>query len=467
MYFETNQVNNILICNQCEGRLDIPKILPCGKTICSFCAPLNLLSSIDNKFDCLVCKNKHEVPKDGLPNNEALLKMLSVKRIRVSRGKAFDLLEKSLDDIQKKYDYIKRGIENSTDFVNEYCMDLRSDVQLKTEEAIQQINDISIKIIEEINAYEKELIEYNKSNFESLDKFNNIVEELKLFHSVNAEFLKQHTIDDEQVNKLNLEATNLIEKTELEIKILKIAIFNEKFFKFEKNKKILNKSIFGETKIEAMGSFLTIDQMKILLTLCEFPVDHKLNLIYRASQDGFAASSFHSKCNDQPNTLILIKSINGNVFGGYTEQSWSGKGYKSDPNSFVFSLINTKNKPLKIKLSNNFSIYCCQNYGPVFGGNFRSMNSRQIAQYNYVYSEYAGRGKNKIKNNEYNESIEVRSDEELDFMITDQSNTNATSCSNLGLSYIHPNFKYGSDEAKSFLAGSHNFIVSEIEVYTK
>jgi len=29
-------------------------------------------------------------------------------------------------------------------------MDLRSDVQLKTEEAIQQINDVSIKIIEEI-----------------------------------------------------------------------------------------------------------------------------------------------------------------------------------------------------------------------------------------------------------------------------------------------------------------------------
>jgi len=52
--------------------------------------------------------NKYEVPKDGLPNNEALLKMLSVKLIRVLRGKACDLLEKSLNDIQKKYNYIKR-----------------------------------------------------------------------------------------------------------------------------------------------------------------------------------------------------------------------------------------------------------------------------------------------------------------------------------------------------------------------
>ena len=52
-------------------------------------------------------------------------------------------------------------------------------------------------------------------------------------------------------------------------------------------------------------------------------------------------------------------------------------------------------------------------------------------------------------------------------MIADQSNINATSSSNLGLSYIHPNFNYRSDEVKSFLAGSHKFKVSEIEVYKK
>ena len=114
MFFETNQVNDALLCDQCKGRLDIPKILPCGKTICSFCAPLNLLSNtFDNKFDCLVCKNKHEVPKDGLPNNEALVKILSAEIIQVSRGKAFDALKKSLDVIQNKRGLIKLGIENS------------------------------------------------------------------------------------------------------------------------------------------------------------------------------------------------------------------------------------------------------------------------------------------------------------------------------------------------------------------
>jgi len=36
--------------------------------------------------------------------------------------------------------------------------------------------------------------------------------------------------------------------------------------------------------------------MKDLMTLCEFPVDQEWNLIYRASQDGFEASNFDSKC---------------------------------------------------------------------------------------------------------------------------------------------------------------------------
>jgi len=37
MFYDSNKVNNILLCKQCEGRLDIPKNLPCGEAICSIC----------------------------------------------------------------------------------------------------------------------------------------------------------------------------------------------------------------------------------------------------------------------------------------------------------------------------------------------------------------------------------------------------------------------------------------------
>ena len=37
MYYNKNEVINILNCKNCLERLDEPKILPCGETICSFC----------------------------------------------------------------------------------------------------------------------------------------------------------------------------------------------------------------------------------------------------------------------------------------------------------------------------------------------------------------------------------------------------------------------------------------------
>ena len=41
------------------------------------------------------------------------------------------------------------------------------------------------------------------------------------------------------------------------------------------------------------------------------------------------------------------------------------------------------------------------------------------------------------------------------------------SFSNLGWTYKHPQYAYGTNEAKSFLAGSHKFQLDEIEVYQK
>ena len=87
------------------------------------------------------------MPKYGLPDNKVVLKMLTVKPIKVYRGKTVDSLEKSTIEILKKHRLIKNNMENSEDIVKEYCIDLRSDVQLKTEEAIQQINEISSKIM--------------------------------------------------------------------------------------------------------------------------------------------------------------------------------------------------------------------------------------------------------------------------------------------------------------------------------
>ena len=54
-----------------------------------------------------------------------------------------------------------------------------------------------------------------------------------------------------------------------------------------------------------------------------------------------------------------------------------------------------------------------------------------------------------------------------DFQISDSSNNNKNSFSNLGHSYKFDKITHGSNEAKIFLAGSNNFQVTEIEVFQK
>jgi hypothetical protein len=430
MFYETNEINDILLCQQCQGRLEGPKILPCGETICSFC-----VSSIQtnlNVFNCLVCKQQHEMPKNELPDNIIALKLLSAKQTKIFRGEAYNILEKSLVEILKNYRLIKNNIENSNDIVKEHCIDLRSDVQLKTENVIQQINDLSSEIIEEIDEYEKKLIKFNTTNSKSLGEFNKIASELELFHTLNAKYLKQHTFDDQIVIKSNKKAAILIKKAELEIKNLNDIIFDGKLFVFEKNADKLNKSILGVAKVikTRIDSIILLErnQIKDLITLCDFQAGKKWNLIYRASQDGFKAFNFHSKCDNKLNTFVIIKSELGNVFGGYTEQNWTpSDSFKTDKNFFVFSLINKHNKPLKLRSSDaTKGISCRSNFGPSFG---------------------------------YGPA----------FRISDSSNENTESLSNLGITtniFKHPYYADNLLEAQSFLAGTKNFKVLDIEAYT-
>ena len=92
----------------------------------------------------------------------------------------------------------------------------------------------------------------------------------------------------------------------------------------------------------------------------------KLDLIYKASTDSDTAESFHYHCNSAKKSIVLIETLNGRRFGGYTSQSWEGDGVeKKDPNAFVFSL--DKMETYKV-IPNKEAIGCYQDYGPVFLG---------------------------------------------------------------------------------------------------
>jgi hypothetical protein len=52
--------------------------------------------------------------------------------------------------------------------------------------------------------------------------------------------------------------------------------------------------------------------------------EKKMKLCYRASVNGWAASTFHSFCDSKGPTVVLVRS-GLYVFGGYAAERWGGK----------------------------------------------------------------------------------------------------------------------------------------------
>jgi hypothetical protein len=96
-------------------------------------------------------------------------------------------------------------------------------------------------------------------------------------------------------------------------------------------------------------------------------------LLYRGSRDGFTGSNFHGKCDGRSNTLTVIETTKGFIFGGFTPVAWdSSSSQKSDSTrkTFLFTVKNprgSEERKFVMKSSEN-AIYCPNSYGPTFGG---------------------------------------------------------------------------------------------------
>ncbi|XP_022808130.1 BTB/POZ domain-containing protein KCTD18-like [Stylophora pistillata] len=147
-------------------------------------------------------------------------------------------------------------------------------------------------------------------------------------------------------------------------------------------------------------------------------------LLYRTSRDGWASFNFHSCCDNKGPTVTVIKS-GDYIFGGYSEHPWKSYGsgsFKRALTSFLFSLVNPGGlPPTKISLipgKELNSIYCHSNYGPTFGGNY-------------------------------------------DLYVANAPNS-CNCCTDLGDTYQCP----AGQDTQTFLTGSMNFLVSEMEVFS-
>jgi hypothetical protein len=143
-------------------------------------------------------------------------------------------------------------------------------------------------------------------------------------------------------------------------------------------------------------------------------------LIWRGSRDGFGARTFHQLCDNKKNTLLLVKSSNNSVFGGYTSVAWQSpeaERTEADNSAFIFSLKNKNNDPkiLKVKQDDyqesqvlQDAVYHSTSCGPTFGLHFtgRDPQSNACFRHDLTIQDFS--------NEEETSHIEIRQYENLE-----------------------------------------------------
>ena len=135
-----------------------------------------------------------------------------------------------------------------------------------------------------------------------------------------------------------------------------------------------------------------------------------IKLLYRGSRDGDRIKTFHELCDNKQNTLIIIKSDNGFIFGGYSKIGFKTTyitEYKIDNNSFLFSIDLKKIYPVikdkeALLYNDNFYRFCFFD-SLCFSDNFMNENDNHIdfyikQQFNGLKDDYEmNGGEKKIK----------------------------------------------------------------------
>jgi hypothetical protein len=166
----------------------------------------------------------------------------------------------------------------------------------------------------------------------------------------------------------------------------------------------------------------------LILRTCPSPLQQfekkTWQLLYRGTRDGFRSSHFHRNCDGSANTITVILTTNGCVFGGFTSVPWDSRGaFRRDmtPESFLFSVKSPScSRPRIFPITDQEkAIIGHPSYGPIFGsGN--------------------------------------------DLCVSDGCDANKTSATRLGTSYRNDTGLNGMQ----VLAGACAFQVKEIEVFS-
>ena len=146
-------------------------------------------------------------------------------------------------------------------------------------------------------------------------------------------------VKESLVFKLKKEVLN--DKSVVEMLVSEVNVLKNKVAELEKWRKEMEFFNMIDSRIVGDVDEIAFISKRLILNESDEKKEKrkvKFNLIYRATRDGDKTANFHDRCDNKGPTLVLIETIKGRRFGGYTEENWIKEKDMFDNKAFCFSI---------------------------------------------------------------------------------------------------------------------------------
>ncbi len=220
-----------------------------------------------------------------------------------------------------------------------------------------KIHSIKIPLISKI---EREKIKFDTKFLDELEEDAKQLDKLINLFEENKKELSDLKIENKNL-KIQNEMNKINETPDVDIKKQKLS--------FAKNKLIINQCF--DFHIEA---FISKNKMEILknwiINSSSFYKNRtfQFSLIYKATVDGDSAKNFHNNVDGNGPIVIIVKTIENKIIGGYTSKPWSSSNeIQNDPEAFLFSFETFKIYKI---IKSSYACVHIPTMGPSFGNTF-------------------------------------------------------------------------------------------------
>ena len=280
------------------------------------------VTKIKEKLECFLseCNNKIKISEritkglKKLENQEKNnIKILSfISKINKTHKNNYKILQELIKSIKFNYEEQKSNIKYEEYYLNGIIIPINIE--------FKDVTSSSIKLLWNIDDFNIIYIDKNKIKYK-----------LEMKTKGNDNFLEIYEGFDN-----NYLIKNLEENTNYEFRIC--CSYNDLVTNWSETKNIKTFS-FDSTILNESNR-----KKEFLEKIYEWVGNKKMELLYRGTRDGMTSKDFHTKCDSKGETISIIKSDKGYIFGGFASISWGNKGrWQSAPDSFLFTLTNINN----------------------------------------------------------------------------------------------------------------------------